>query len=60
MISRVETVREDYRLRFRGHREGLAEIARALGWTLGYHRTDPPPHLALLALHATLASDRRR
>ena len=60
VISRVETVREDYRLRFRGHREGLAEIARALGWTLGYHRTDHPPHLALLALHATLAADRRR
>jgi uncharacterized protein (DUF58 family) len=60
VISRVETVREDYRLRFRRHREGLAEIARAVGWTLGYHRTDRPPHLALLALHAALAADRRR
>ncbi len=60
MISRVETVREDYALRFRRHREGLADIARAVGWTLGYHRTDRPPHLALLALHAALAADRRR
>jgi uncharacterized protein (DUF58 family) len=60
VISRVETVREDYAVRFRRHREGLAEIARAVGWTLGYHRTDHPPHLALLALHAALAADRRR
>jgi uncharacterized protein (DUF58 family) len=60
VISRVETVREDYAERFRRHREGLAEIARSVGWTLGYHRTDRPPHLALLALHAALAADRRR
>ena len=60
VISRVETVREDYAVRFRRHREGLAAIARAVGWTLGYHRTDRAPHLALLALHAALAADRRR
>jgi uncharacterized protein (DUF58 family) len=60
VISRVETIRDDYAERFRRHREGLAAIARAVGWTLGYHRTDRPPHLALLALHATLAADRRR
>lgn len=60
VISRVETIREDYRERFRRHKAGLAEIARAVGWTLGYHRTDRPPHLALLALHAALAADRRR
>lgn len=60
VISRVETVREDYAARFRRHRDGLAAIARAVGWTLGYHRTDRAPHLALLALHAALAADRRR
>jgi len=60
VISRVETVREDYAVRFRRHREGLADIARAVGWTIGYHRTDRAPHLALLALHAALAADRRR
>ena len=59
VISRVETVREDYAVRFRRHREGLAAIARSVGWTIGYHRTDRPPHLALLALHAALAADRR-
>jgi uncharacterized protein (DUF58 family) len=60
VIGRVETVREDYAQRFQRHREGLAEIARAVGWTFGHHRTDRPPHLALLALHAALAADRRR
>jgi uncharacterized protein (DUF58 family) len=60
VISRVETVREDYAVRFRRHREGLAAIARAVGWTIGYHRTDRAPHLALLALHAALSADRRR
>ena len=60
VISRVETVREDYAVRFRRHREGLADIARAVGWTIGYHRTDRAPHLALLALHAALSADRRR
>ncbi len=60
VISRVETVRADYAVRFRRHSEGLAEIARAVGWTLGHHRTDRPPHLALLALHAALSADRRR
>ena len=59
VISRVETVRSAYGARFERHRAGLAEIARAVGWTLGYHRTDRPPHLALLALHAALAADRR-
>ena len=38
--------------RFRRHREGLADIARAVGWSFGYHRTDRAPQLALLALHA--------
>jgi uncharacterized protein (DUF58 family) len=60
VISRVETVREEYRQRFQRHRDGLAAIARAVGWTIGFHRTDRPPHLALLALHATLTADRRR
>ena len=60
VISRVESVRGDYSERFRRHREGLAAIAAALGWSFGIHRTDRPPHLALLALHAALSADRRR
>jgi uncharacterized protein (DUF58 family) len=60
VISRVENVRDAYAGRFREHREGLQAIARAVGWTFSTHRTDRPPHLALLALHAALAPDRRR
>ena len=60
VISRVESVREAYSERFRRHREGLAAIAAALGWSFGFHRTDRPPHLALLALYAALSADRRR
>lgn len=59
LISRVENVREAYSARFLRHRAGLADIARSVGWTLGYHRTDRAPHLALLALHAVLSADRR-
>lgn len=60
VISRVENIREGYSERFRSHREGLSAIAAALGWSFGFHRTDRPPHLALLALHAALSADRRR
>jgi uncharacterized protein (DUF58 family) len=55
LISRVETVREDYEARLHAHREGLANIARAYGWSFLTHRTDRPPHLALLALYGALA-----
>jgi uncharacterized protein (DUF58 family) len=60
VISRVEGVRGDYAERFRRHREGLAAITRAFGWGFGFHRTDRPPHLALLALYGALSADRRR
>jgi uncharacterized protein (DUF58 family) len=60
VISRVEGVREAYADRFKRHREGLQAIARAVGWSFGTHRTDRPPHLALLALHSALAPDRRQ
>ncbi len=59
VVSRVEAVRNEYGLRFRQHREGLAALARGLGWTFGHHRTDRPPQLALLALHAALSADPR-
>jgi uncharacterized protein (DUF58 family) len=59
VISRAEDVRAEYVERFRRHRDGIADIARSVGWTLGHHRTDRPPHLALLALHAALTADRR-
>jgi uncharacterized protein (DUF58 family) len=58
LISRVEMVREDYARRLALHREGLAQIARATGWTFSMHRTDRPPHTALLTLFAALAEPR--
>ena len=60
VISRVESIRDDYSKRFQRHRQGLAAIAGTVGWSFGFHRTDRPPHLALLALFAALSADRRR
>src|SRR5260370_1343265 len=60
LISRVEMVREDYARRLAQHRDGLAAIARATGWSFAMHRTDRPPHTALLALYGALAQPRRR
>jgi uncharacterized protein (DUF58 family) len=60
VVSRVESIRQSYSERFQSHRQGLAAIAAALGWGFGFHRTDRPPHLALLALFAALSDDRRR
>jgi uncharacterized protein (DUF58 family) len=60
VISRVESIRNDYSARFRDHRDGLAAAAAALGWSFGFHRTDRPPNLALLALYTALTADRRR
>jgi uncharacterized protein (DUF58 family) len=58
LVSRVEAVREDYEQRLAQHRDGLAAIARATGWSFGTHRTDRPPTTALLALWGAL-SERR-
>jgi uncharacterized protein (DUF58 family) len=58
LVSRVETVREAYEEKLARHREGLAQIARGAAWSFGTHRTDRPPHTALLALYATLAPQR--
>jgi uncharacterized protein (DUF58 family) len=55
LISRVETVREEYVGRVAAHRDGLAAIVRPAGWSFATHRTDRPPHTALLALYTALA-----
>jgi uncharacterized protein (DUF58 family) len=60
VISRVESIRGDYANRFQSHRDGLAAIASGVDWGFGCHRTDRPPHLALLALYGALSADRRR
>jgi uncharacterized protein (DUF58 family) len=55
LIPRVESVREDYAAAFRRHREGLASIARAVGWRFMVHHTDRSAESALMALWLALA-----
>ena len=55
LVPRVEGVRALYEERLARHREGLAAIAAASGWSFATHRTDQPPETALLALHRRLA-----
>jgi uncharacterized protein (DUF58 family) len=60
ILSRVETVREPYRKRFKAQCEGLESIARRLDWGHSVHRTDRSPNTALLALYLAMTQDRRR
>jgi uncharacterized protein (DUF58 family) len=50
IVDRVETMRDAYLKKLAAHRDGLAEIARRLGWSLLVHHTDRPPHELLLSL----------
>lgn len=52
--GRAETYRADYLARLARHRERIAEIAQANGFTVGLHRTDRPASEALLALRMSL------
>ena len=54
LVPRVEAVRAAYLARLARHRNGLAALARAAGWTFSGHRTDRPPQTALLALFGAL------
>lgn len=55
LVPRVEGVRALYEERLARHREGLAALAAASGWSFATHRTDHPPEAALMALHRRLA-----
>jgi uncharacterized protein (DUF58 family) len=55
LIARVEAVRDEYQARLAAHRAGLAALARSHGWSLAHHRTDQPPHRALLALYGVMS-----
>ncbi len=57
LVPRVEGVRALYEERLARHRDGLAALAAASGWSFATHRTDHPPEAALLALHRRLAPD---
>ncbi len=51
-VGRAETLREAYALRLAALKAGLADLARAVGWSYTLHRTDLPPQTALLSLYA--------
>ena len=53
--SRAEALRPEYEQRLRAHQQGLADIARTIGWSFTRARTDRPPHLTLVALYRLLA-----
>lgn len=55
LVKRVETVRDEYRQKMAEHQQGLADIARAVGWHYTLHLTDQPPEAALLRLFVNLA-----
>ena len=59
LVPRVESVREDYGRVLAAHVAGLADIARAVGWTFERHRTDRAPNATLLALYQSLAQGGR-
>lgn len=54
LVRRVDEIRDAYAERLAAHRDGLAAIARAAGWSFALHHTDQAPQTALLALHAAL------
>jgi uncharacterized protein (DUF58 family) len=58
-IRLVEAVRADYHQRLLAQQEGLARIARSVGWTLHLHRTDKPPQTLLLSLYMAMSEPRR-
>jgi uncharacterized protein (DUF58 family) len=55
LVPRVESMRPDYERAFADHRQGLHEIARAIGWRALSHRTDRSPESALMTLWQALA-----
>jgi uncharacterized protein (DUF58 family) len=59
LMSRVESVREQYLNKLDAHREELRTLARHAGWSFSTHVTDAPGAPALLALYQWLAADKR-
>ncbi len=55
LASRAEALRPEYERRLRAHQQGLADIARTIGWSCTRAHTDRPPHLTLVALYRLLA-----
>ncbi|HVJ53933.1 MAG TPA: DUF58 domain-containing protein [Aliidongia sp.] len=60
LVSRVESIRGQYLDKLAAQREGLAALARLYGWSFATHRTDHPPHAALLALFGMMSGAPQR
>jgi len=58
IFGRAESVRNEYRARFRAHSDSISDLARRLGFFYLTHRTDHRPELALVALYAALGGPR--
>jgi len=57
LASRAEALRPEYEARLQAHEQGLADIARTIGWSFTRAHTDRPPHLALVTLYRLLAEN---
>ena len=55
MVGRAESLRSAYHKRLATHRSHIEEAAHRLNFTFATHRTDRPPHHALLALYGALS-----
>lgn len=58
LVRRAEDIRLAYGRTLAAHRDGLAALARSLGWSFLVHHTDQPPQVPLLALHGRLSTPR--
>ena len=58
LLSRTETVREEYQTRLQRQFDGLDAIARSTGWTYTRHRSDSPAQAVLLTLYTLLTESR--
>ena len=58
IFGKTGSLERDYRQKFAAHRDALADMSRAAGWTLITHRTDKPAQTALLALFTALGDAR--
>ena len=59
LMSRVESIRDQYLAKLDAHCEELRTLARHAGWSFSTHVTDAPGAPALLALYQWLAADKR-
>jgi uncharacterized protein (DUF58 family) len=58
IFGRAESVRGEYRARFKAQSDSISDLARRLGFFYLTHRTDHRPELALIALYAALGGPR--